>query len=263
MFRVVLNKINNLLEEAYHFHYQDSEQNPWYKNLVKLEVLITALYERIFMPQDQKAKLISDNTAILEKEFNEIISKNEENKYSDQKVAAYFVSKMDPNGVFFDTTGMINHFYEIKNLQAHGYTVYPYLIKNLFEIKHNHIFHPINLLYINAHGSETGLYIDYFDIKQNLTFLDLAQDADILLNSCSTGKGLESSIAAKIANDNPGTQVFGASKNVFAAIINFAVEEGEYFIESVEYQITGIFFPSPIEDTMHKFLGISLLQESY
>ena len=155
---------------------------------------------------------------------------------------------------------MINHFYEIKNLQAHGYTVYPYLISNLYEIKHNYIVQPINLLYINAHGSKDSLSIDYFDTTHNLEILNLAQDAHIVLNSCSTGKGLENSVAAKLANDNPGTIVFGALTDVFASSINF-VTYGEPSIESVEYQSAGIFSPSFFEYKMHEFMGICLPEE--
>jgi len=250
MYRALFNKISNLLEYQYETKHPNSTQSYWSKKVETFKLFMDGIYDEFsffyYMSTEQKNQLLSDNKNTLEKKFAEIYSAN--NYYSTQKVAEYLVSIDDHSGVFFRNIALLNHFYEIKNLQAHGYTVYPRIIDNLYQIvirSHENT----ELLYINAHGNSKFLTIDYFDMNHNLTLPSLKQGADIVLISCSTGEGLETSIASKLAKDNPGANVFGAQNVVSASNIVLASKENKTFVENVEYQA----LPSPFENYMHKF----------
>lgn len=179
------------------------------------------------------------------------------NHPSDQKHAAYFVSSHDHNGAMLGTDAMLNHFYEIKNLQEHGYVVHPYVVDNFFQISYRS--DKADLIVINAHGDPSYIWMDYFTIDANLTFNALKNRVDIVLNSCSTGSGIETSIAAKIAKDNPGANVFGATEMVWLSNINFDTNENGTFVKNVEYQpgieIYNIIVPTPNVEIMHKFFN--------
>lgn len=264
IYKVIYNKIKVLLEEAYQFYCSDtiektcSVEETWSKNIVKAQLFFKIGQEVVYtgLPMtshSEKEKIFDNNKIILQKKFDEIISTN---KDSNNKIAAYFVSKYDYNGFLLGTAAMMNHFYEIKNLQEHGYVVYPYLVTNLFEIsiKLLHLpieLPPVDVLFLNAHGTPSSLEFDYFDISTDLRFSNLKMDANIILNSCSTAKGSEASIAAKIAKDNPGTKVFGAKESVFVSNINFS--DDNLSIKNVEYQGVMLELPSPFSDDMNKF----------
>lgn len=256
MHNLFANKFHNLLEESYQSNYPNSNQHPWSKNLEKTKLAITYVYEAIkiafdFISVDQKNQLFNNNKNILQEKFSEIRA---DNKVSDQKIAAYFVSSHDHNGFLLGTAATLNHFQEIKNLQTHGYTVYPHVVDNFFQIYYR-LPEAVNLVYITAHGDPDSLDIEYFHIYSNLTLPNLGKEADIVLYSCSTGVGLESSIASKMAKDNPGANVFGALQQVWAisSNIHFSAKGNESFIEGVEYQPSMLNLPLPFEDYMHKF----------
>jgi hypothetical protein len=257
MYRILVNKVFDLLEDSYQLNYPNYNQDSWFKCFEKFKLFLTHSYEVVstiagLMPEDEKNKLFSGNKAIIQKEFEDI---NKSNKNTDQKNAAYFVSSYDHNGAFLGTAAMLNHFHEIKILQEHGYVVYPHVVDNFYQISYH--VRDADLVVINAHGSPYFIQIDYFTVESNLTFHGLREGADIVLNSCSTGAGLRSSIASKIAEDNINSNVFGALEIVWAMNINFSTRENETFVKNVEYQpgmsVQDILLPLPSVEFMHKF----------
>ena len=253
IYDVLYKKIGFLLEEAYQYYYPNNNQQSCFKIIAKTKIFLDNLYEQAFiMPSKQHYKHSEEKSPIIEAMFNQVIQNNFDNNGANQKIAAYFVSIYDHSGVYFSEVAIANHLYEIKNLQTHGFTVYPYLVSSKAEVELTLIRKPADLLYINAHGSETSIELNKFTIAENLKF-DLKQNASIILNSCSTAKGIENSLAEKVAKDNPGTQVFGALNSVLISNINFADKEDNSYIENVEYQAVSNNVWHFSTDYMHKF----------
>ncbi len=254
IYKTLYNKIPLLLEEAYQHYYSNTEQQFCFKTLAKTQLFFHSLYERLFVVSFQKNyEYITKNSPIIKAKFTQVIQSNSNSNEANNKIAAYFFSAYDHNGVYSDTAGMAYQFYEIKNLQAHGFTVYPHLVHTKSEIDLALSAHPADLLYIAAHGSEHSLTLHDFTINDNLRF-NLKTNATIILSSCSTAKGLEKSLAEKVAKDNPGTHVFGATNTILISNINFADNESSSHIKSIEYQAinpNGLWSIYP--ETMHKF----------
>jgi phage gpG-like protein len=260
MYKLLINKIPDLLETSYQLNHPNDNQDSWFKSFKKFSLFLSHSYELIrtvagIMPEEEKNILFSKNKALIQKEFANIAVSNND---SGQKHAAYFVSSYDHNGAMLGTVAMLNHFHEIKNLQEYGYTVYPMVVDNFFQISYRS--EKAELVVINAHGDPSYIWMDHFTVDLNLTFNTLKKGADIVLISCSTASGLESSIAAKIAKDNLGSNVFGAEKMLWAANINFGFDDknNATFVKNVEYQ-PGIYIydaivPTPSVEIMNKFI---------
>jgi len=219
-----------------------------------------------FKSQNEKEEIFKNNKDILQAKFDDVLINNK-NDILNKKIAAYFVSDIDHNGAFLSTAAIMNHVNEVENLQKHGYEVYPYLISWKLEIDNTLISlglknQQADLLYINAHGYQDSIdifnqvsndsVIEMLNSHDDLQFKNLKANADIILNSCSTGKGFASSFAAKLANDNPGTRVFAATEKVFVADIKFT-EDNQSISEIIYHKANQLDLPEFVEYNMEKF----------
>lgn len=279
--KILFNQVNNMLEETYQFYYTDVNNKSclnsytwsgFYEKTKFLFNMVGELFSLFYSTSYESNESIFKKTKnILEDKFSDIHLQNKSNT-SDHKIATYFVSKLDHNGYALSSAAMMNHFYTIKNLQLHGYKVYPYLVTFQIEIENSLLSHKLNgekidLLYIHAHGGQDGIdilnsKIRTLNSRDDLSFENLNIKADIILNSCSTGSKLYSSFAAKVAQDNPGTRVFGATEILFTSSINFINENDNSLIDDVEYHLSNhLYLPAFTEDTMHKFCFSSELNQ--
>jgi hypothetical protein len=213
-------------------------------------------------------KYFEINANFLKEKFADIV-KNNSNEHN--KICHYFVSDRDHNGAILGFYSKYEHLYEIKNLQEHGYTVYPYVSNSLTDIneKLSQSKEKVDLLYLNAHGSneqldfarqyEIAMPKSYYEKFRNgivnckdeydcqylqivtatgyeINFSNLANNASIILHACSTAEKDKDSLAYLIASNNPKANVFAAKEGSYGININFNQgEHNDFQIENIEY----------------------------
>jgi hypothetical protein len=273
MYNIILKKLNSVLDVAYNDYIKAN--NLYSKHLsetfAKAEILtkfVPELLWTLLLPfkKYEKQNLFNANADFLKEKFAYVIKNIDQNN---NKISYYFVSDDDHNGFLLGSLATYNHLYEIKNLQEHGYTVYPYVSNSLTDIndKLSQSKEKVDLLYLSAHGSNEALFFgqeceldmpdsyykkfgkgvvsfaeDSCRFSQIFTgydvnFANLANNASIILNACSTAEKDKDSLAYAIALQNPNVNVFAAKEMNFVLDINFVQDEhNDSIIKSIDYQ---------------------------
>jgi len=146
-----------------------------------------------------------------------------------KSICVYFVSAYDSNGAILGDHLYYYHHYKITSLQK-DFAVAPKLVASqeemktfMRDIKEKYPKKQIQFVDIVSHGDNSTLYvcdpnrssgpITKSNLQENL-FEDVAPDATILLDACSTGIG-KNSIADEIAKRAPGRTILAPGTGMF------------------------------------------------
>ncbi|MBS0626042.1 MAG: hypothetical protein JSS32_08335 [Verrucomicrobia bacterium] len=172
--------------------------------------------------------MFEKNIAKLETDFEKI--RGELGK-SDKPICAYFVAPYDEegNGAILGDRVYYYYHYKIKNFQK-DFEIAPFLahsaedmFKHLRELKEAYPGKEIQVVNYTSHGDPSTVLMPVSPgdetaygtntIKPN-EFKDCAEDATILVDACSTGRG-KNSFAEAWARNNPGKTVLAPGKSLF------------------------------------------------
>lgn len=201
------------LSVAYSFKF---EKEPSKNTFTKISRYFQILKEVFFYHPNPVS--FRDDKCRLTTYFDNINKETTEQEPSRRPLCVYFVSSNDHNGGMFGEPKLYCHIHQIKEIKKH-FDVVAYVVdseeqmfEKLQELKTAN--RDIKVVNINAHGDQSSVVLerDWLGTTSD-AFKNCSEDAVIILNSCSTGKG-KHSIAEKIALNNPGKTVF-APKHTF------------------------------------------------
>lgn len=247
-FFMILRELPSFLSTAYSLRYKDVK--PKAKMLPRLIGTIsryTQLINEILHVRISK-ELFDRNAQRLDADFDEL---NYELNKTKRPICAYFVSSEDSNGAILGDRLYYYHHYKINKFKEH-FDITAKVVrstKEVFEhlnkLKAAYPDRPIKVVDIVAHGSSDSIWVNYYSSdgmvndfkKQNVGDNDFAAcgpDAAIILDACSTGRGVNS-IAEVIAEKNPGKRVFAPGVSLFFSKPIFGKNDEGSFVKHVTH----------------------------
>lgn len=207
-----------------------------YKQLIK-EILRMGGSKAVF----------KNNINRLDTDFEQL---NNELPKTKRALCAYFVSSEDHNGAILGDPVYYYHHYKIKRLEkyfdvsAKVVRTADEMFKHLNDLKAAYPDRPIQLVDIVAHGSSQSIVIksssqnkeDVYDNDHvgKDEFSACAEDADIILDACSTGAG-DNSIGKLIGEKNPGKRVYAPGSALFFSKPVFKIRNGVTKVDHVTH----------------------------
>ncbi|MES2274085.1 MAG: hypothetical protein V4487_07825, partial [Chlamydiota bacterium] len=154
---------------------------------------------------------------------------------SNKPICAYFVAPYDESGAILGDNVYYYYHYKIKNFEKH-YGVAPFvsysaqeMFSTLKDLKKKYPDREIQIVDFTSHGWPKGLYVPNKSSSNQIEeevptydvnaitpdqFRDCAKNATIILDACSTGKGV-GSIGEELAKQNPGKTFFAPKRTLF------------------------------------------------